>query len=133
MQPRKHEKANMLRTVSTLSDETKDLITRVVGCCIDVHRTLGPGLLEAPYCRATALEFDHCGISYTRTWRCFPMESRELFSDLFRVFVFSWLHLFYCRDLSNAATWRAATVLRARRASSATSFHLIPRSSAPSS
>jgi len=56
----------MLRTASTLPVETEDLITRVIGCCINVHRALGPGLLEAAYCRAVALEFDHCGISYVR-------------------------------------------------------------------
>ena len=56
----------MLRTASTLSVETEDLITRVIGCCIDVHRALGPGLLEAAYSRAIAIEFDHCGISYVR-------------------------------------------------------------------
>src|SRR5262245_53523681 len=69
MQPRKHEntkKTNMLRTPSTLPAETEDLITRVIGCCINVHRALGPGLLEAAYCRAIALEFDHCEISYAR-------------------------------------------------------------------
>src|SRR5262245_31759145 len=69
MQPRKHEntkKTNMLKTVSTLPAETEHLITRVIGCCIDVHRALGPGVLEASYGRAIALELDHCGISYER-------------------------------------------------------------------
>ena len=56
----------MLRTASTLPVETEDLITRVIGCCINVHRALGPGLLEAAYCRAVALEFDYCGILYVR-------------------------------------------------------------------
>ncbi len=56
----------MLKTVSTLPVETEELITRVIGCCIDVHRALGPGLLEVAYGRAIALELDHCGISYER-------------------------------------------------------------------
>lgn len=56
----------MLRITSTLPAETEDLITRVIGCCIDVHRALGPGLLESPYCRAVGLEFDHRGIPYIR-------------------------------------------------------------------
>ena len=56
----------MLRINSTLPTETEELITRVIGCCIDVHRALGPGLLETPYSRAVGLEFDHCGITYTR-------------------------------------------------------------------
>ena len=56
----------MLKAVSTLPVETEHLITRVIGCCIDVHRALGPGLLEAAFGRAIALEFDHCSISYER-------------------------------------------------------------------
>jgi GxxExxY protein len=56
----------MLSINSTLPTETEELITRVIGCCITVHRALGPGLLETPYSRAVGLEFDHCGIVYTR-------------------------------------------------------------------
>jgi len=56
----------MLRVPSTLSAETEDLITRVIGCCINVHRALGPGLLEGIYARAVALDLDHAGIAYER-------------------------------------------------------------------
>jgi len=56
----------MLRINSTLPTETEELIARIIGCSITVHRALGPGLLETPYSRAVGLEFDHCGIVYTR-------------------------------------------------------------------
>src|SRR5436190_14839688 len=46
----------MLRIPSKLSNELEELIHRTIGCCITVHRTLGPGLLEGIYCRAICLE-----------------------------------------------------------------------------
>lgn len=48
----------MLRLPTPLSPETEDLIHRTIGCCIRVHRELGPGLLERVYCRAIAIELD---------------------------------------------------------------------------
>jgi GxxExxY protein len=48
----------MLRIQSPLSDELEALIYQTIGCCITVHRTLGPGLLETVYCRATHLELE---------------------------------------------------------------------------
>ena len=54
----------MLRVKSTLSDELEDLIHRTIGCCISVHRALGPGLLEAIYSRAVALELTAAGIKF---------------------------------------------------------------------
>jgi GxxExxY protein len=54
----------MLKIPSHLSDELEDLIHRTIGCCITVHRTLGPGLLEAIYCRAICLELAAANISF---------------------------------------------------------------------
>ena len=56
----------MLKVKSDLPVETEDLATRVIGCCIDVHRALGPGLLEKIYARAVCIELDHAGILYQR-------------------------------------------------------------------
>jgi GxxExxY protein len=56
----------MLKVKSGLPVETEDLATRVIGCCIDVHRALGPGLLEKIYARAVCIELDHAGIQYQR-------------------------------------------------------------------
>ena len=36
----------MLRIPSSLPNEVAELVTRAIGCCITVHRALGPGLLE---------------------------------------------------------------------------------------
>ncbi len=49
-----------------LSVETEQLIHRVIGLCIEVHRTLGPGLPERAYSRAVALELQIAGIRYDR-------------------------------------------------------------------
>jgi GxxExxY protein len=43
-----------------------DLTGRVIGCAIEVHKTLGPGLLESAYDRCLAREFTLCGIPFQR-------------------------------------------------------------------
>lgn len=54
----------MLRVKSTLPAEVEALVTRVIGCCIAVHRELGPGLLEMSYARALQLELEANGLDY---------------------------------------------------------------------
>ena len=56
----------MLRVASPLPTEVEELITRVIGCLIAVHRTLGPGLLESIYSRAIGLELSAAGIPFER-------------------------------------------------------------------
>jgi GxxExxY protein len=56
----------MLEISSPLSDETELRIRRVIGCCIEVHRGLGPGLLESIYSRAIAIELAAAGLSFER-------------------------------------------------------------------
>lgn len=51
----------MLRVSPCLDDDTEALIHRVIGCCIQVHRELGPGLLEGVYRRAV------CGSPVSRS------------------------------------------------------------------
>lgn len=53
-------------TVSVLTPEQDQLITRVIGCAIRVHRELGPGFLERIYVKALGFEFDEAGIPYER-------------------------------------------------------------------
>jgi GxxExxY protein len=43
-----------------------DLTHLIIGAAIDIHRTLGPGLLEAVYEQCLAKEFSLRGISYER-------------------------------------------------------------------
>lgn len=40
------------------------LMRRVIGCAIEVHRNLGPGLLESAYARCLAYELLDCGIRF---------------------------------------------------------------------
>lgn len=44
----------------------KEITDRIIGAAIQVHKTLGPGFLEAIYEEALAIEFDHLGIGYAR-------------------------------------------------------------------
>ena len=59
----------MLRVSSPLSEELESLVTNTIGCCITVHRTLGPGLLETVYSRAVAIELRAAGIGFDRERR----------------------------------------------------------------
>jgi GxxExxY protein len=43
-----------------------DLTDRILGAAIEVHRELGPGLLEGTYEAALGIEFDAAGIRYQR-------------------------------------------------------------------
>lgn len=44
--------------------ELNNLTERIIGCAIEVHRNLGPGLLESIYERALCHEFNMNGIQY---------------------------------------------------------------------
>ena len=44
--------------------ELNELIERVIGAAIEVHRELGPGFQEITYHRALMIELDLCGITY---------------------------------------------------------------------
>jgi GxxExxY protein len=44
----------------------KEITDRIIGAAIQIHKTLGPGFLEAIYEEALATEFDHLGINYER-------------------------------------------------------------------
>jgi GxxExxY protein len=42
------------------------LTSRIIGCAIEVHRTLGPGLLEPLYETALCIELESAGIPHER-------------------------------------------------------------------
>ena len=68
----------MLRIQSPLPDELENLTHDVIGCCVDVHRALGPGLLEAIYARAVAIELKARTIPFEAE-RSFPVHYRGVF------------------------------------------------------
>jgi len=46
--------------------EFDDLSGQVIGCALEVHRTLGPGLLESTYEQCLSHELHIAGIPFTR-------------------------------------------------------------------
>lgn len=46
--------------------EIDDLTFRVLACAIEVHKTVGPGLLEGVYQKLLAYEFQLSGIHFQR-------------------------------------------------------------------
>jgi GxxExxY protein len=53
-------------TVGEDATVQNDLTGRIIGCAIEVHRRLGPGLLESIYESALAVEFAFAKISFER-------------------------------------------------------------------
>lgn len=47
-------------------EELNRLTERIIGCAIEVHRQLGPGLLESAYEAAMCIELADCGLSFVR-------------------------------------------------------------------
>ena len=60
--------------------EFDELSNRVIGCAIEVHRALGPGLLESAYERCLAQEFSLAGIPFKTQWPL-PVEYKGLNLD----------------------------------------------------
>lgn len=46
--------------------EFEELTHKIIGCAMQVHRTLGNGFQEVIYQRALAIEFEHEGIVFER-------------------------------------------------------------------
>lgn len=50
-----------------MDEQTLNQLTkRIIGCAIEVHRHLGPGLLESIYESALCIELDLAGLAYER-------------------------------------------------------------------
>ena len=54
------------RDTKTQRPNLNDLSHQVIGLCIEVHRELGPGLLESAYEEALAYELSRAGLSFAR-------------------------------------------------------------------
>jgi GxxExxY protein len=48
------------------AEELNKLTERIIGCAIEVHRQLGPGLLESVYEAAMPIELELAGLAYER-------------------------------------------------------------------
>ena len=55
-----------LRVESPLSEELEAIVERVIGCAIEVHKRLGPGLSEGIYEDAMTIELEYQGLSFSR-------------------------------------------------------------------
>ncbi len=53
---------------------------RVIGCAIEVHRHLGPGLLESAYQECLAYELRRAGISFHKEWSL-PVRYKDVLID----------------------------------------------------
>jgi len=60
-----------------MSTELNDLTRRIIGCGIEVHRHLGPGLLESAYHRCLAWELQLQGVPFKYEWPL-PLEYKGL-------------------------------------------------------
>ena len=57
-----------------------ELSNRVIGCAIEVHRQLGPGLLESTYEQCLAHELKLSGIAFRLQWPL-PVQYKEVQID----------------------------------------------------
>jgi GxxExxY protein len=66
----------LTRTRPVLDSESENLVTRIIGCALQVHRSLGPGYLEAVYHDAMAVELEARDLPFER--ECFtPIRYRD--------------------------------------------------------
>ncbi len=56
----------LTRVRSVLPPEIEELVRLTIGCLLEVHRELGPGLSEMAYAAATCVELDARGLRYQR-------------------------------------------------------------------
>jgi len=57
-----------------------DLSSKVIGACIEIHRELGPGLLESAYEECLAYELSKAGLPYERQ-KPLPVRYKEVKLD----------------------------------------------------
>ncbi len=50
----------------TEPEDLNELTSQIIRCAIDIHRVIGPGLLEAAYEAAMCIEFDDAKLRYER-------------------------------------------------------------------
>lgn len=68
-----------------MNQMTNNLTEQIIGAAIEVHRELGPGLLESAYQRALAHEFSLRGIKYEEQKSCAVRYKDLLIDDAYRL------------------------------------------------
>jgi GxxExxY protein len=71
------------RVPSDLPPHIEDVMNRIIGACIEVHRHLGPGFLESTYHRAVCLELSERGLAYEKSKRVTISYKGHTISDQF--------------------------------------------------
>jgi GxxExxY protein len=77
----------MLRIPTPLPDDLEQLTHDTIGCCISLHRALGPGLIEGIYSKAICRELKVANIPYERQKRVSVSYRGEFLCDQWLDFV----------------------------------------------
>jgi GxxExxY protein len=64
------------RAPSSLPADLERLVRRIIGCCLDAHSALGPGLSELVYVGACCVELGEAGLLYERE-KALPVVYRD--------------------------------------------------------
>jgi GxxExxY protein len=67
-------------SLDEMMDDLNILTGKIIGCAIEVHRALGPGLLESAYEQCLAYELEHSGIEYKCQFPL-PVEYKDVVLD----------------------------------------------------
>lgn len=57
--------------------EINEITGEIIGCCIEIHRELGPGLLESAYEECLAYELSNAGLYFERQ-KPLPVRYKEI-------------------------------------------------------
>ena len=62
------------------NNKYSDLTEKIIGCAIEVHKTLGPGLLESAYENCLAYELKKAGLNFEQQ-KTIPVVYKEITLD----------------------------------------------------
>ena len=68
-----------------MNSETNQLTEQIIGAAIEVHRELGPGLLESAYQKALAYELNLRGLKFEEQKLCAVRYKELLIEDAYRL------------------------------------------------
>jgi GxxExxY protein len=60
--------------------EINEITGEIIGCCIEIHKELGPGLLESAYEECLAYELNNAGLIFERQ-KALPVRYKEIFIE----------------------------------------------------